>query len=379
MFFGSRWKWRRSLYCFLCLFSIGNPQTATGQETTFELPLSLLKEHQRHILELSSDQQALAFHQKITTNSHPQHATLRHSSKNRNASSPPSPEMESAIATFWCAMAVLANIQKARAIPETDLRRYFASENLPLDTQREWISSKPSWENFKHIMEFQLELKASIPQQSGTLPLDDEYAHFMIFHDQAFSTPDQPSWITILKENGLKGIETILHEYWVQGSPHTPSPIPESQKQAYIRQYITSRLLPIFFSYILVQILEIEAQAYEFAWQGWHRLQQRYQEEQARRRLCGNWKWMIHNHQNHGDHKTTMTFTLPGKSTTSQVQPTTILIHGESVYLKWNFLKGIQEDSLLLSNHDTRLEGTFTNSLGPYGSISAQRLSSCEN
>jgi len=107
--------------------------------------------------------------------------------------------------------------------------------------------------------------------------------------------------------------------------------------------------------------------------------QQQEQTNHAMMRLCGTWKWIIHNHQNHGDHKTTMTFHPPGQSSSSHVQPTTILIHGDTVYLRWTFPQGIQEDSLLLSNRDSRLEGTFTNSLGPHGSISGQRLSPCKN
>jgi len=139
--------------------------------------------------------------------------------------------------------------------------------------------------------------------------------------------------------------------------------------------------MSIFHGNLLMQALQVETQAYKVAWESWHHLQQGQQQRQsrqARMRLCGTWKWIIHNHQNHGDHKTMMTFTPPENATPSHVQPTTVFMHGDTLYLKWIFPQGIQEDSLLFSNHDTRLEGTFTNSVGPYGSISGQRLSPCK-
>jgi hypothetical protein len=74
-----------------------------------------------------------------------------------------------------------------------------------------------------------------------------------------------------------------------------------------------------------------------------------------------------------------ITFSSLEQSSPSQPQPTTITIQGDTVYLKWTFPQGFQEDSLLLSNRDTHLEGTFKNSLGPHGSISGKRLTSCQS
>ncbi len=184
------------------------------------------------------------------------------------------------------------------------------------------------------------------------------------------------------EEEGLQGIEVRLHEYWQQPDrPASQPTIPEPTKQTYTHHYVETRLLPIFQAYLLSHTVQAEAQVYDIAWENWKRIQQWQQQEQttlALTRLCGTWKWIVHNHQNHGDHKMTMTFSPPGQASPSQLAPTTVIIQGNTVYLKWTFPQGIQEDSLLLSNHDTHLEGTFRNSLGPHGSISGKRLSDCQ-
>ena len=380
------WRGLRLLLTLICLFTIESLSAAGGQDSNLEHPWRLLEEHQLHILQLSSDQEALEFNHRFTPklrqSQHP--PTRRKLSRNRDTSNPISQEMQATTTTFWAAMVTIAHIQNLRSIPEAPLENPFFSGKLPSDTQREWILSKPSLKKFKHFLDFQKKLSVSFPQEPIALPLvDNNYARFTYFHDQAGSTNDSPSWINLLNDRGIKGIKAKLYEYWPQtDQPNTLHPASDSQKQTYIQQYLVSRLLPMFHTYLLTQAIQIEAQAYDVAWKSWHRIQQWEQEEQTKQamlRICGTWKWIIHNHQNHGDHKTTMTFILPGQSTSSQVQPTTILIRGDTVYLKWTFPQGIQEDSLLLSKRDSRLEGTFANSLGPHGSISGQRLSPCQN
>ncbi|MDH3769486.1 MAG: hypothetical protein OET79_00665 [Nitrospirota bacterium] len=215
------------------------------------------------------------------------------------------------------------------------------------------------------------------------LPPYNNFSQFDKIYNQIDSTSSRQTWISLFNDLGFKGIQAKLEEYWQQHDQQDLQfPVSNSLKQSYIQNYIESRLFPIFHAHLLTQAIQVEAQAYNVAWKSWNHIQQWQQQEHthlAMRRLCGTWKWIIHNHQNHGDHKTTMTFIPPGQSTPSQVQPSTILIHGDTVYLKWTFPQGIQEDSLLLSNRDTRLEGTFTNSLGPHGSISGQRLSPCQD
>ena len=368
-----------------CILPMGNPPAAFGQDSSFKNPWRLLEEKHAQILQLSSDQEALEFTQRLMPQlqQSPQQPTRRKHARNKDSSDAITPERQTTITTFLAAMATIANIQEFRAVPNTPLDSHFFSKNLPSATQGEWILSKPALEKFKYFLDFQHKVSMALPREPIVpLPPDNDYVQFTHFHDQANSTMESLSWMNLLNDRGVKGIEDKLHEYWQQKDQQARHPISASKKQAYIQQYIASRLLPIFHTYLLTQAMEIEAQAYNVAWESWHHIQQWQQQEQdkqARMRLCGKWKWIIHNHQNHGDHKTTMTFHSPDLATPSQVQPTTILIHGDTVYLKWTFPQGTQEDSLLLSNHDARLEGTFTNSLGPHGSISGQRLSPCQN
>ena len=357
---------------------------AIAIENSLDQPWALLKGHQTHIIQLSSDQEALKFNQNfLPKQERTQKPPARHqSSRHRKIAPSISPDMQATITTFWAAMTTIGHIQKLREVPQDFSSNTFFSHNPTSKIQEEWILSKPSLEQFKHLLDFQKQLSLRNIQPPLTLSPDEDYMKFTQFHDQRQTNSDSPKWTNLLNDLGYKAIEARLHEYWEQQDLQAVNPIADSQKQAYIQQYVTSRLLPIFYAHLLNQALQTEAQAYDVAWESWHRMQQwprHKQNRSARMRLCGTWKWLIHNHQNHGDHKTTMTFAPPGFATPPQVQPTTIRIHGDAVYLKWTFPQGFQEDSLLLSNHDNRLEGTFTNSMGPHGSISGHRLSPCKN
>lgn len=378
------WRWLNLHSIILCLCVLWAPPLVSAHANSIEHPENILKEHRQEILELSSDNEALTFNEKFMPKiQQSQHSATRQSaSRKRKSIDPISLEKQTTVTTFWAALATIGMIQEFRAAQKSQLDAPFFLGTTPSVTQREWLLSKHSLEGLKHLLEFQKKLSVAHPQEPVALPPENDYARFTYFQDQSNSAADNPSWINLFNDLGFKGIENRLHEYWQQKEQQTPQPISDAHKQAYIQQYFSSKLLPLFQNYLLTQAVQVEAQAYAVAWESWNRIQQWHQQEQsdhAMMRLCGTWKWLIHNHQNHGDHKTTMTFISPGQDTPPQVQPTTIIIHGDAVYLRWTFSQGYQEDSLLLSNHGTRLEGTFMNSLGPYGSISGQRLSPCQN
>ncbi len=95
-------------------------------------------------------------------------------------------------------------------------------------------------------------------------------------------------------------------------------------------------------------------------------------------RLCGTWQWAIHNHQNHHqEQKLSLIFPPPGKSGTGISGLSEIVVLGDIVYLRWEMEGKTQEDSLLFSKEGQRLEGTFVNSQGGWGSISGKRTASC--
>ena len=95
-------------------------------------------------------------------------------------------------------------------------------------------------------------------------------------------------------------------------------------------------------------------------------------------RLCGTWQWVIHNHQRHHEEKKlSLIFPPAGKDGTGIPGLSEIIVLGDTVYLRWEMEGKTQEDSLLFSKEGQRLEGTFVNSQGGWGSISGKRTASC--
>jgi len=95
-------------------------------------------------------------------------------------------------------------------------------------------------------------------------------------------------------------------------------------------------------------------------------------------RLCGTWQWVIHNHQrHHQEQKLSLLFPPPGHEGADIPGLTELVALGDMVYLRWEMNGHTQEDSLLFSKEGNRLEGTFVNSQGGWGSISGKRTASC--
>ena len=378
------YRWPSVSVMVFCVFALWPPLSISANHTKSpEFPSTILKKHRQKILQLSSDIETLTVHNTIASTSQAAQniAPRRNPSKTSQTIDSISQEKQREIATFWAALTTIGYTQELR---KTALRRDDQNllETVLSDAQQEWLISKPALMGLKSLLEFQQKLVASPLKTSEILLSENEYAQFTNFYESSHSTTTNQSWINIFTDSGFSGIETKLQEYWVRETQPASQPISDVHKQAYTHKYIGSKILPLLHTHLLLQAVDVESKAQEVAWSSWYAIQQWEQQDQhnhALIRLCGTWKWIIHNHQNHGDHKSTMEFIPPGQEASPQVQPSTILIHGDTVYLKWIFPQGIQEDSLLLSNHDTRLEGTFMNSLGPYGSISGQRISKCKN
>ncbi len=100
--------------------------------------------------------------------------------------------------------------------------------------------------------------------------------------------------------------------------------------------------------------------------------------QQSAMRLCGTWEWTVHNHKNHREQKTAIVLLPPGAQAPPNLpQPAKMVVMGDAVYLRWDFPGGYQEDSLLLAKEDRRLEGTFKNTAGDWGAITAKLISRC--
>jgi hypothetical protein len=138
-------------------------------------------------------------------------------------------------------------------------------------------------------------------------------------------------------------------------------------------------------STLLVTVLEgatrMEVDAMQAGYQEWDRLRNwkdRVRGFRGQARLCGTWQWIIHNHQqHHQEQKLSLLFPPAGNTQGTLPGLMETIVLGENVYLRWEIDGKVQEDSLQFNKEGQRLEGTFVNSQGGWGSISGKRTSSC--
>lgn len=123
--------------------------------------------------------------------------------------------------------------------------------------------------------------------------------------------------------------------------------------------------------------LEASQQA-TIAWWNLFRWKDRIRQTWGQSRLCGTWQWVIHNHQNHQEQKTVLIFPPAGQKPARTPLPTETVVLGDSIYLRWEQDGRIQEDSLLFLKEGTRIEGSFLNNSGGWGSIAGKRTAGCQ-
>jgi len=132
---------------------------------------------------------------------------------------------------------------------------------------------------------------------------------------------------------------------------------------------------------VLERAIRLEMDAMQASYQEWDRI--RNWKDQVRKlrgqaRLCGTWQWIIHNHQqHHQEQKLSVLFPPAGTSQPTLQGLMETIVLGDNVYLRWELNGRVQEDSLQFSNEGQRLEGTFVNSEGGWGSISGKRTAGC--
>jgi hypothetical protein len=138
-------------------------------------------------------------------------------------------------------------------------------------------------------------------------------------------------------------------------------------------------------STLLVTVLEratrLELDAMQASYQEWDRIRNwkdRVRGLRGQARLCGTWQWIIHNHQqHHQEQKLSLLFPPAGHTQATLPGLVETIVLGENVYLRWEIDGRAQEDSLQFSKEGQRLEGTFVNSQGGWGSISGKRTVGC--
>ena len=224
------------------------------------------------------------------------------------------------------------------------------------------------------------------PMEPVTPPLSPHYSLFTQFlHEQYPDWTGTPnSWLTLAQTEGSAGVRKRLREAWdhqsAQDGRHEKhlqgDPVPS------INRFLRQSFLPTTTAYVQATLLQLHVRNEQQAWTKWQAIQQwnnDQKNEKGLRRLCGTWQWLIHNHQNHGDHKTVMVYPPPSQYHRMDPQPATIRVQGDTVYIRWEFPRGIvQEESLLLSEKDQLLSGTFVNNLGPNGNITGRRVKPCQ-
>ncbi len=181
------------------------------------------------------------------------------------------------------------------------------------------------------------------------------------------------SWVGVAEREGTAGVRQRMLGHWQHEGRGDAS-------EEAMQMYFHRRLRPVFLAQVTASALLAEADAERQAGERWRQLQswrEDWSTARGRARLCGTWAWTVHNHQNHQDHKMVVTFPPPDLTPSGPAVPKTIVVLADSVYLRWEFPGGYQEDSLLFSGKDQRLEGTFVNSRGPYGAITGRKVQPC--
>lgn len=136
---------------------------------------------------------------------------------------------------------------------------------------------------------------------------------------------------------------------------------------------------------LLITVLEratrLEVEAMQASYTEWDRIRNwkdRVRGLRGQARLCGTWQWIVHNHQqNHHEQKLSLVFPAAENAQASLPGLVETIVLGENVYLRWEVDGRVQEDSLQFSKEGQRLEGTFVNSQGGWGSISGKRSARC--
>ncbi|MFQ5991084.1 MAG: hypothetical protein ACE5NA_01490 [Nitrospiraceae bacterium] len=188
--------------------------------------------------------------------------------------------------------------------------------------------------------------------------------------------PDD-SWLAVAEQAGAEGVRRRLLQV-EEIADHR-----DADKERLATRYFTTRVRPAVQAQIIATAIRAEIEAERAVRKSWQELRTWPEQLRAWRglvRLCGTWQWTVHNHRNHQDHKMVMRFLPPGASDAmagSAPSPTKIVVTGDTVFLRWEFQGGVQEDSLLFVNKGQRLEGTFINSAGAWGSIAGKRAAPC--
>ena len=246
--------------------------------------------------------------------------------------------------------------------------------------QIEWLKqTQPDLPGLLALVKTIAQLQPPAPSTRPLSPSDAVFTQFL--HEQYpdwTGTPD--SWLTLAQTEGVTGVQTRLRNSW-ERRPARDSRHEEPDPAPSINLFLRQSFLPIATAHVKAGLLQLQVSNEQQAWTTWQAIRQWSDDrknEHGLRRLCGTWQWLMHNHQDHGDHKTIMVYPPPSQYHRMDPRPAAVRVQGDTVYIRWEFPRGIvQEESLLLSENDQLLSGTFVNNLGPNGNITGRRVKPC--
>ncbi|MGH7230536.1 MAG: hypothetical protein ACREJU_04160 [Nitrospiraceae bacterium] len=253
-----------------------------------------------------------------------------------------------------------------------------------IELQRIWLLEEITPPLLPPMINLALVLSSfSGPESISSDPLPD-YAAYAGYMNRAYPrlTTSEDSWIASAEREGIDGIQRRLSSYWQQSDANglLSQKADGHLQETVAARYVQLHLRPALTSHLVALAIRAEAEAEQHARNRWFDLrtwQERRRVMRGLARLCGTWQWTVHNHQNHQDHKMTMVFPPPNGESTTRARPAKITVLGDGVYLRWEFQGGYQEDSLLFTGEGSRLEGSFMNSAGAWGSITGKRIGAC--
>ena len=183
------------------------------------------------------------------------------------------------------------------------------------------------------------------------------------------------SWLGVAQQDGLPGLKRRLDDNTLS------SGLSLTDQRICTRTYVQTRLYPVLRAHFVAQALQGRAETErdaESLTDLLRRWPERRRELYGLTRLCGTWQWSIHNHRGgHQEAKTLLTFPPPDGPPPPGLRPSKIVVLGDALYIRWDFQGGFQEESLLFTGEGARLEGSFVNSSGGWGSITGKRTAAC--
>jgi hypothetical protein len=244
-----------------------------------------------------------------------------------------------------------------------------------LSRQQTWIAQATGRQALASLVTVAQVLTAFPPTHDHTGSVPERFSDYVAQLDQRFPALVGPSsWLSLAEQHGIAAIRERL---WEVPAIRDREP---AEQRALASRYVQIRLHPVLITRLAALASRAQAEAGRLVFDHWLRLRlwkDTLREQRGLARLCGIWQWTIHNHQNHQEQKLSLVFPPPGSAAGNGPRPTEVVVLGDAVYLRWESGGHLQEDSLLFSKEDQRLEGTFVNTAGGWGSISGKRAAGC--